>query len=201
MRPYAFAFTLKDPKSRDPDAVKVCDVPVMMAYEYVAVAHSKGPAVFEKTWVGAGGHELLEKYWANARQQPWGRLHPHLSPGTNFGKTLPIIFHYDGVAVHNASGDKTELGVLSVSSLSAKGCTYDIKFPLLCVPTHLHTPEFYNELAQFGSWQCRILASGKGASTGCYGEAFQTGTQRDRLRDKEFAAGWRGVFAGAFVCV
>ena len=194
--PYTFYLTLRDESTAKPSAGISRPVSVFLPYEYVHLAHERGEAVFGNSFVGPNGSDELTAFWQNAMEQPWGQRHPHISSADTWGTTLPILWHYDGVVVHNASGDKTELAIFSFSSRTARANTHDTRFPVLCVYAHMLVTKSFDEIATLVSWIMETLASGRGPHVGLYLEKFETGTLREKLAGRQFAGGWRGILDG-----
>ena len=195
MVPYTIQLTLK--LRPDEPATSVRPIGAMLAYEYVHMAYTHN--VMHKSFISTVGSNLEEPFWRNSMKQEWGRLHPIAAAPEEWATAFPTLWHYDGVVSHTASGDKTELNIVSVSSLTIKGACIDTRFPILACDAALMVPETFDEIALFIAWQQTILMKGRGAKLGMYLEEFAPGTQRARLAGERFAGPWSGWFAG--VCV
>ena len=195
LQTYDVHLTIADLSSEHANATKVSAVPCLLAYEYANKAFELG--VFEASFIGPAGPQLVRDFWANAMSQPWGQKHPLAGRDDKWSRSLGILWHFDGVVVNNGSGDKLELGVFSCSSVTASGSTHDTKLPIMVIPTDLIVEETFADIATVVAWQMQCFASGVGPSCGLYGEAFADGSQRARLANQQFAGGWMGHFAGA----
>jgi hypothetical protein len=73
--------------------------------------------------------EGLAEFWARSSAQPWFREHPDLQDSSLLNRTLPLVFHVDGVEVFS----NTEANIWSFSSAVTSGHTHDVKFPILAI--------------------------------------------------------------------
>ncbi len=71
----------------------------------------------------------LAEFWTRSSSQDWFLRHPDLQDHSILDRTLPLVFHVDGVEIYS----NTEANVWSFSSALSVGDTHDIKFPILAV--------------------------------------------------------------------
>ena len=110
--------------------------------------------LFEKCFIGPRGLEGLEHFWQSQAGQPWCRAHPLLQDPAAFKRTIPIFVHGDDAECYNG----TSLALVSFSSLTATGSSWDTRF-LTCgiLTDQLVKDVTLNEVHGFVRWQLEVV--------------------------------------------
>ena len=171
--------------------------PMLAPHEILHMIFAKGEQQWVMSMIGADLQEGVDQFWEMSSREEWFKAHPGCRDREILKRTIPLVFHIDGVEVYSG----TEANVWSMSSALTTGHTHDIKIPLLAVMEEEMSDRgvrqaLHQHVVKFLAWSLTHCATGKWPIVGVDGETFPGHTLRHTLAGVDLAGGWRAIMVG-----
>ena len=170
---------------------------ILSPHEVMHAVHSMGGKQWAVTMMGLDLQEGIDEFWRRSSVEDWFKAHPGCQDPALLKRTIPLVFHVDGVEVYSGC----EANIWSMSSAVASGHTPDVNIPILAVMEEEMSmtgvrKALHLEVCKFLAWSLEFCASGKGPAQGYYKETFPRTRLRHSLSNEFLAGGWRGILVG-----